>query len=118
MKKILIAAIAAFALSTGACTSVDATKVDGATIASNGEAVGVIQASAIGFTLIFGFVKISDANLDLVVNKLLVTEAKALGASKVELLTAVQQPNNGLLWHLLHGLISFPVATTTGVAIR
>ena len=87
MKKFLVAAVAAMSITALACTSVESAKVDAATIASNGEAVAVVQATTLGIYLIFNFVALVESNLDVAVNKTLVTEAKALitadGASRV-----------------------------------
>ena len=54
-------------------------------VASGGEAVAVVQAEALGLTAIFHIVDIVSCDLDQVVNKLLVSEAKAMGGSKVDL---------------------------------
>src|SRR5688572_4687252 len=100
MKKFLVALVAALSITALACTSVESAKVDAATIASNGDAVAVVQAVSIGLCLIFHFVVITESNLDTVVNKLLVTEAKALGGNKVQLLGAGQMPAGSILFHL------------------
>lgn len=97
MKKFVVALVAALSLSAlTACSSVESAKVDGSTIASNGEAVAVVQATNLGLYLIFNFVPIFESNLDTVVNKLLVTEAKALGGNKVELMFAWEWPKGGI----------------------
>src|SRR5688572_2647748 len=93
MKKFLAALVASLAL-TSACASVESAKVDPATIASNGEAVAVVQCVTLGLTLIFHFVTISEASLDTVVNKMLVAESKALGGNKVQLLNAMEMPRS------------------------
>jgi hypothetical protein len=117
MKKILAALVASLALST-ACQSVESTKVDPATIASEGEAVAVVQTTAMGLTAIFHFITITEASLDTVVNKMLVAEAKALGGNKVQLLLAVEQPKQGLIFKLAGGIIGFPVAMASGVVVK
>ena len=116
MKKFLVAAIAAFALATSACTSIDSAKVDGSTIASNGEAVAVVQAVTLGFSLFFDFVVLTESDLDLVVNKVLVTEAKALGGNKVGLKAFGQMPDGSILFQLSHGIAILPPAMAIGIA--
>ena len=118
MKKFLIAVAASVALMTSACASVHSAKVDPATIASQGEAVAVVQCVTLGFTLIFHFVTIGEASLDIVVNKMLVAESKALGGNKVQLLWAMEQPKDGLMWHLMGGIANFPVAGAAGIAVK
>ncbi len=118
MKKFLTAAIAALALAGSACQSVESTKVDPATIASNGDAVAVIQCTALGLTAIFHFITITEASLDTVINKMLIAEAKALGGNKVQLLTAFEQPKGGLIFHLTGGIIALPIAVASGIAVK
>ena len=78
MKKTIVAIAAAFGLV--ACTSVETATVSGSEIAANGEAVAVVQANALGLTAIFHMIDLVQSDLDTVVNKLLVAEAKAMGA--------------------------------------
>jgi hypothetical protein len=125
MKKFLAAAVAALALSS-ACTSVESTKVDATTIATDGtEAVAVVQCAAIGLTAIFHLVTITEASLDTVINKMLVAEAKALGGNKVQLLTVAESPKGGLLFRLATSamgpipfILSTPLAGATGIAVK
>ncbi len=125
MKKNLTALVAALVLATSACQSVESTKVDEATIASNGNAVAVVQCAAIGLTAIFHFITITEASLDTVINKMLVAEAKALGGNKVQLLTALETPKGGLLFKLATSamgpipfILSTPVAGAVGIAVK
>ncbi|MFZ5472223.1 MAG: hypothetical protein ACOZIN_22555 [Myxococcota bacterium] len=120
MKKAFVAVFAAASLV--ACTSVETATVSGSEIAANGEAVAVVQATAIGLSAIFHMVDLVQADLDIVVNKLLVAEAKAMGASKVDIKTAWTTPRNGI-FALGGGIISYiagvpPMATATGVAVK
>ena len=122
MKKFLTAAVASLALMSTACTSVESTKVDSATIASNGDAVAVVQCTAIGFSALFHIVTITEASLDTVINKLLVAEAKALGGNKVQLLSAMEMPKDNLFM-LSGGVVSYfagmpPMAQATGIAVK
>ena len=125
MKKFLTAIVAALALAGTACQSVESTKVDPATIASNGDAVAVIQCTALGLTAIFHFITITEASLDTVINKMLVAEAKALGGNKVQLINAVETPKGGLMFRLgtsamgiIPFILSLPVSVATGVAVK
>jgi len=118
MKNFLAATVASIALMTTACQSVESTKVDPATIASNGEAVAVVQCVALGLTAIFHFVTITEASLDTVINKMLVAEAKALGGTKVQLLMAGETPKGGLLFKLAGGIINLPPAGAVGIAVK
>ena len=118
MKNFLAAIVASVALMTTACQSVESTKVDPATIASNGEAVAVVQCVAFGLTAIFHFVTITEASLDTVINKMLVAEAKALGGNKVQLLAAMETPKGGLLFKLAGGILMLPPAAAVGIAVK
>ena len=123
MKKFLTAAVASLALMTSACQSVESTKVDSATIASNGDAVAVVQCTALGFSALFHFITITEASLDTVINKMLVAEAKALGGNKVQLLSAMETPKGGLIFRLAGGIVSYayglpPAAQATGIAVK
>jgi len=116
MKKALAALIAA--LATSACTSVEtATVMKEEVVAQGGEAMAVIQADAIGFTAIFHIVDIVRSDLDVVVNKLLVSEAKALGATRVVLQRAQTTPRHGI-FAITGGIIGFPLSHAEGVAVR
>src|SRR3712207_4615201 len=74
MKKFLAAVVASIALMGVGCQSVESAKVDPATIASNGEAVAIVQCTALGFSALFHFVTITEASIDTVVNKMMVAE--------------------------------------------
>ncbi len=121
MKKFLVAAVAALSI-TAACTSVESAKVDAATISSNGEAVAVVQATTLGIYLIFNFVALVESNLDVAVNKTLVTEAKALGGNKVQLLSVFEYPKGGLFkWFgPIYGLniVNLSPSFASGVAVK
>jgi uncharacterized protein YceK len=116
MKKGFLAVLLAAAVS--GCTSVEsATVASNEVSATGGEAVAVIQASSIGWTLIFHIVDIVTSDLDQVVNKLLVGEAKAMGASKVDLKGAYTTPRHGIF--ALAGFITgFPTSGAMGVAVK
>lgn len=115
MKKAILSAVAASALV--GCTSVESAVVSGTEIAANGEAVAVVQANALGLTAIFHIIDIVQSDLDTVVNKLLIAEAKAMGASKVELLGAGTTPRHGI-YALTGSIIGVTSSAATGVAVK
>jgi hypothetical protein len=115
MKKTFVAIVAAFSLV--ACTSVETATVSGSEIAANGEAVAVVQATALGLTAIFHMIDLVQSDLDTVVNKLLVAEAKAMGASKVDLKSANTTPRHGI-FALAGGIIGWTMSGAAGVAVK
>jgi uncharacterized protein YceK len=116
MKKGFLAVVLAAVVS--GCSSVEsATVASNEVTATGGEAVAIIQATSLGWTLIFHIVDIVTSDLDQVVNKLLVGEAKAMGASKVDLKGASTTPRHGI-FALFGGLTSFTSSTATGVAVK
>lgn len=114
MKKTLLAV----ALAVAGCTSVESATVSSSEIVTNGgEAIAVIQASAIGLTAIFHIVDIVVADLDVSVNKVLIAEAKSMGATKVNLLSATTTPKHGIF--AIYGtIIGFPGSTAVGIAVK
>ena len=100
------------------CASVEVTRVKGTDFASAaGEPVAVIQATSVGFTLFFHAVDVVTSDLDDVVNRLLLAEAKSMGASKVELKSAHTTPRHGI-FALTGIIIGFPVSEAVGVALK
>jgi hypothetical protein len=119
MKKALVAALALVA--AAGCTSVESTVVNKDDVAANGgDAVAVLQANALGLSLLFHTFDIVPADLDVVVNRVLVTEAKAIGASRVDLKNAQALPKHGIFRIVTcPGVILCPtVAGATGVAVK
>lgn len=119
MKKAFLSAVAASSLI--ACTSVEVGVVSSAEVQSQGDAVAVVQANALGLTAIFHLIDIVQSDLDTVVNRLLVAEAKAMGASKVQIVGAHTTPRHGL--YALTGAFPFVLlgiteSQATGVAIK
>jgi uncharacterized protein YceK len=113
----------ALCLAVSGCTSVESATVAGNEItATGGEAVAVIQANSLGLTLIFHIIDVVSSDLDQVVNKLLVAEAKAMGASKVDLKSASTTPRHGIfaLFGIGTGLnlIGITSSSATGVATK
>ena len=116
MKKAILSAVAAMSLV--ACTSVESAVVSGAEVSANGgEAVAVVQANALGLTAIFHIVDLVQSDLDTVVNKLLVAEAKAMGASKVDLKGAGTTPRHGI-FALAGGIIGVTSSSAMGIAVK
>ena len=118
MKKSLIAIIAAASLATTGCTSVESATVAGSEItATGGEAISVIQANTMGFSLFLYFVTVVNADLDNCINKVLVSEAKAMGATKIDLKSASTTPTHGI-WSLTGLLVAFPNSQAVGIAVK
>ncbi len=116
MKKAIVSAF--LATSLVACTSVETAVVSGNEIAAEGgEPIAVVQATALGLTAIFHIVDLVQSDLDTVVNKLLVAEAKAMGGNRVQLLTAGTTPRHGL-FALSGGIIGVPMSQATGVVVK
>jgi hypothetical protein len=116
MKKASLAALAACSLT--ACTSIEVTTVAGGDIVvPSGTPKAVIQANSLGLTALFHMVDLVDSNLDVVVNKMLVAEAKSMGAKKVDLKSAHTTPRHGL--YALTGLIiGVTSSSAVGVAVE
>jgi hypothetical protein len=116
MKKAILSAVAASSLV--ACTSVESAVVSGAEVSSaSGESVAVIQSTSLGLSAIFHIVDLVQSDLDTVVNKLLVAEAKAMGASKVDVKMAFTTPRHGI-FALAGGIIGVPVSHAMGIAVK
>jgi uncharacterized protein YceK len=116
MKKGFLAVVLAAAVS--GCTSVEsATVASNEVVANGGEAVAVIQATSLGWTFLFHIVDIVSSDLDQVVNKLLVGEAKAMGATKVDLKGAWTTPRHGI-FALMGNIFGFPSSQAVGVAVK
>jgi hypothetical protein len=116
MKKAIVSAIVASSLV--ACTSVETAVVSGNEIAAQGgEPIAVIQGTSIGLTAIFHVVDLVQSDLDTVVNKLLVAEAKAMGGNRVTLVSAGTTPRHGI-FALTGGIIGLPMSQAVGVAVK
>ena len=116
MKKAIVAAVLASGLV--ACTSVETAVVSGNEVAaSGGEPIAVIQGTALGLTAIFHVIDLVQSDLDTVVNRLLVSEAKAMGGNKVQLLNAYTTPRHGI-FALGGTIIGFPISNASGVAVK
>ena len=77
----------------------------------------VIQGTALGLTAIFHVIDLVQSDLDTVVNKLLVAEAKAMGGNRIQLLGAGTTPRHGI-FALSGTIIGFPISQATGVAVK
>lgn len=117
MKKALVAALAAVALG---CTSVESAVLNRDDVVTNGgDAISVIQVHAVGLSFFFHTSDIVPADLD-VVTKVLVSEAKAVGASRVELKDAATLPRHGI-FHVLTCptvIVCPTIAGATGIAVK
>ena len=100
------------------CSSVEVARVKPDTLAVvQGEPVAVIQASSVGCTLFFHAVDVVKSDLDDVINRLLLAEAKAMGANKVQLVSARTTPRGGV--YALSGvIIGFPESQAVGIAVK
>lgn len=121
MKKALLAFGLAAAM-TG-CTSVESATVGSNEVsATGGEAVAVVQATSLGLTFFFHLVDAVTSDLDEVVNKLLVGEAKAMGATKVDLKYASTTPRHGIWavfgWPMVINIIGTPTSSAVGLAVK
>jgi len=115
MKRSLVAVVCAAFL---ACTTIDSAVVaSNEVVTAEGDAVAVIQGTALGFSLFLHYVKLVDADLDKVVNKVLIAEAKSMGANKVELTNFATSPTKGI-WRVFGLLAAVPYAAATGVAVK
>ena len=118
MKKLILAFVAALSLGLLACNTVRSANVESGDLVANGTPVAVLTASSAGVTLIFHFVPIIDGgDLESVVNKTLVAEAKAVGGNKVQLTSAMAQPRGGI-FALGGSILGFPMALASGVAVK
>ncbi len=116
MKNALIACSLVAALSS--CISIESTTISPSDVtAVGGEAVAVVQANSIGFTFLFHIVDIVPSDLDQVVNKLLVGEAKGMGASKIDLKSASTTPRHGI-FALSGFILGFPTSSAVGVVVK
>lgn len=116
MKKSILSAVVASSLV--ACTSVETAVVSGNEIYVQGaEPIAVVQGTSIGLTAIFHVIDLVQSDLDTVVNKLLVSEAKAMGGNRVHLLSAGTWPRHGI-FALTGLLIGFPISNAAGVAVK
>jgi hypothetical protein len=124
--KSFVAITSALALAVSGCTSVDSATVGGNEVtATGGEAVAVLQATTLGFSAIFNLISIVQSDLDQTVNKVLVSEAKNMGATKIDIKTANTTPRHGIFAvlgsafpALIPFILSFPITQATAIAIK
>ncbi len=119
MKKAIVSAILASSLV--ACTSVETAVVSGNEVtAAGGEPIAVVQGTALGLTAIFHVVNLVESDLDTVVNRLLVAEAKAMGGNRVQVISASTTPRHGIFALLTSFpfIIGFTESQATGVAVK
>jgi hypothetical protein len=115
MKRFLVVVVGAALL---ACTSIESAVVAGNEIVtSEGEAVAVIQANSIGWTFLWHMVTLIESDLNQVVNKMLVAEAKSMGANKIDLKGAGTSPRGGI-FGLPALIMGIPGSSAVGVAVK
>jgi hypothetical protein len=120
-----LVAVSLIALISG-CTSVETTTVGGNEVVGNGgEAVAVIQATSLGFAAIFNLIQVVQSDLDQIINRVLVAEAKNMGATKIDLKSAQTTPRHGIFAVLssiapsfIPFLLSFPSSQAVAVAVK
>jgi hypothetical protein len=111
------AGIWALILLSGACTSIESGVLsDENFVTEKGSPQGIIQVTKIGFSVFFGLVDVVGTDLDST-TKVLIAEAKAMDASKVEIKSAHTTPRQGV-FRLLCALVCFPTTEITGVAVK
>lgn len=116
-------ALIALCLTPFGCTSISHATVIRTEVAAPGDPIAVVQADAVGLSLFLHLVPLVQADLDTVVNKGLVANAKSMGGTKIEIKSAHQTPTEGI-HALLNCLYPIPLllcvktAHATGVVIK
>src|SRR5262249_18372740 len=94
-------------------------------VAQGGDATALIEADALGFTMLFHLWDAVKSDLDVSVNRLLIEEAKAMGASKVDIKDFSTTPRHGIYQFLnpftcfpIINLFCFPSSDAVGVAVK
>ncbi|MFH1809651.1 MAG: hypothetical protein ABIJ09_12970 [Pseudomonadota bacterium] len=119
MKKFVTLALAAvLSMALFACNTVHSANVEAGDVVANGTPVAVVNANSVGLTLILHIIPIIDGgNLDTVVNKTLVAEAKAAGGNRVQIVDAMSMPRSGIFM-LTGSVVGFPLAFASGIAVK
>ena len=119
MKKIMtLAIVALFSLGMFACNTARSAKVEAGDIVANGTPVAVVNASSVGVTAILHMISIIDGgDLDTVINKTLVSEAKAVGGNRVQIVDAFSMPRDGIFM-LTGTIIGMPLSYASGIAVK
>jgi hypothetical protein len=99
------------------CTSIETGVISDADfVATTGAPQQIIQVTQVGFSLFFGFVDVVSTDLDST-TKLVIAEAKARDASKIEIKSAHTSPRAGI-FKVLCALACFPSTEVVGVAVK
>src|SRR4051812_34768503 len=110
-----------------ACASVDSAKVNSSdiTVAGGGRATAVVSTWQGGFTAFWGLVRLGDSGeqMDAVIEKNLLTEARAQGADKVRVTTSFRLPPEHPLARIqpllpVPGLLNFYFAYASAIAVQ
>lgn len=110
----------ALAASVSGCVSVESATVGGNEVVGNGgEAVAVLQVNTIGLSAIFNLISIVQSDIDQVVNRVLVAEAKQMGATKIDIKSVHTTPRHGIFTVLTsaQGIIPFILSFTGSEAV-
>jgi hypothetical protein len=101
----------------GACTSIESgVLTDENFVTEKGTPQGIIQVTQVGFSVFFGLVDVVSTDID-GTTRVLIAEAKAMDATKVEIKTAHTTPRHGV-FRVLCALVCFPTTEVTGVAVK
>jgi hypothetical protein len=101
----------------GACTSIESGVLsDENFVTDKGAPQGIIQVTQVGFSVFFGLVDVVSTDID-GTTRVLIAEAKAKDATKVEIKTAHTTPRHGV-FRVLCALVCFPTTEVTGVAVK
>lgn len=124
MKKSMIALTAAALFALSGCVSVESTTVgSNEVVATGGEPVAVIQSTTLGWTAIFHLIQIVQGDLDQTINRVLVGEAKTMGATKIELKSVSTTPRKGIFALLgipapIPFLLNFTMTQGVAIAVK
>ena len=114
MKPLLLAAAATLA----GCVSIRSAAVSSGEVPpGRGQPVALLQADAVGLTLLFHRLGLVSADPEVLSTRVLLAEAKAMGAARVELKSASSAPTDGV-YALYGALLGFPSTTALGFAVK
>lgn len=117
---LLCAGLLLFLACLGACTTVHRTAMASHDVAgAQGEVLAVVDVTSTGVGLMFNKVTLVEGgNVDQVVNRTLVAEAKAAGGSRVQVVTLVATSQGGLNLYQFPWLVTFPTVVATAYVLK